>query len=184
LQFPFYRNHNTLSALPQEAYRWEAVASASRVAMNIRYSLLPYLYTLFHHAHTTGATVMRALSWEFPDDPSLADIDRQFLLGPGIMVAPVLDQGANFTNATFPGGKEQKWYDWYNHTAVLGSEGRLVNIPAPLGHIPVYIRGGVVLPSQVYYLISQSRDRMLMPCSNLRILLHCPGTTLGTLLLP
>ena len=60
--FPFYRNHNTLSALSQEPYRWESVASASRTAMHIRYSLLPYMYTLFHQAHTTGSTVMRALA--------------------------------------------------------------------------------------------------------------------------
>ena len=57
--------------------------------MAIRYSILPYMYTLFYQAHTTGSTVMRALSWEFPNDPSLADADRQFMLGPSIMVIPV-----------------------------------------------------------------------------------------------
>ena len=53
--FPFYRNHNVLSAISQEPVRWDAVASASRTAMHIRYSLLPYMYTLFHQAHTTGS---------------------------------------------------------------------------------------------------------------------------------
>ncbi|CUS14012.1 unnamed protein product [Tuber aestivum] len=146
--FPFYRNHNVLSAIPQEAYRWAAVADASRTAMAIRYMLLPYIYTLFHHAHTAGATVMRALSWEFPDDESLVEIDRQFMLGPAIMVAPVLDQSANYTNATFPGGENEKWYDWYTHEARNGSEGKLVDLKAPLGHIPVFIRGGNVLALQ------------------------------------
>lgn len=70
--FPFYRNHNTLSAIPQEPYVWASVAEASRTAMNIRYSILPYMYTLFYLAHNTGSTVMRALAWEFPHDPSLA----------------------------------------------------------------------------------------------------------------
>ncbi|RPA92293.1 hypothetical protein L873DRAFT_1710738 [Choiromyces venosus 120613-1] len=156
--FPFYRNHNVLSALPQEAYRWTAVADASRTAMAIRYALLPYMYTLFHHAHTTGATVMRALSWEFPDDESLAEIDRQFMLGPAIMVAPVLDQGANYTNATFPGGKSEKWYDWYTQEARSGSEGKLVDLKAPLGHIPVFIRGGNILAlQQPAYTTAESR---------------------------
>lgn len=43
--------------------------------MEIRYSLLPYIYTLFYQAHTTGSTVMRALSWEFTTDPTLAAVD-------------------------------------------------------------------------------------------------------------
>jgi alpha-glucosidase len=89
--FPFYRNHNVLSAIPQEPYRWDSVASASRTAMNIRYTLLPYIYTLFHQAHTTGSTVMRALAWEFPNEPQLAGVDTQFLLGPNLLVTPVLE---------------------------------------------------------------------------------------------
>jgi len=146
--FPFYRNHNVLAAISQEAYRWAAVADSTRTAMAIRYTLLPYMYTLFHHAHTTGATVMRALSWEFPNDESLVETDRQFMLGPAIMVAPVLDQGANHTNATFPGGENEKWYDWYTHEARSGSEGNLVDLKAPLGNIPVFIRGGNILALQ------------------------------------
>ena len=52
--------------------------------MNIRYQLLPYMYTLFYLSHNTGSTVLRALAWEFPQDPSLAAADRQFFLGPAI----------------------------------------------------------------------------------------------------
>ncbi len=70
--FPFYRNHNVLSAISQEAYVWESVAEASRTAMKIRYSLLPYWYTLFYKASTTGEPTIRALFYEFPDDVSLA----------------------------------------------------------------------------------------------------------------
>ena len=87
--FPFYRNHNVLSANSQEAYVWASVAEATKIAMAIRYSLLPYMDTLFYQAHTTGSTVMRALSWEFTTDPTLAAVDNQFLLGPSIMVSHV-----------------------------------------------------------------------------------------------
>lgn len=79
--FPFYRNHNILSAIPQEPYHWASIIEASKSAMAIRYAILPYFYTLFHLAHTTGSTVMRALAWEFPNDPSLAAVDTQFLVG-------------------------------------------------------------------------------------------------------
>ncbi|KAL2882880.1 hypothetical protein SGCOL_001570 [Colletotrichum sp. CLE4] len=148
--FPFYRNHNVLAAIPQEPYRWSAVAEASRSAMAIRYALLPYMYTAFYKAHTLGDTVMRALAWEFSDEPWLAGADRQFLLGPAVMVTPCLEQGASTVGGVFPGvGKGTVWYDWYNQTAVTGvSPGQNVTIDAPLGHIPVYLRGGYVIPTQ------------------------------------
>ncbi|KAL8948596.1 MAG: hypothetical protein Q9222_005232, partial [Ikaeria aurantiellina] len=142
--FPFYRNHNTLTANPQEAYVWASVAEASRTAMNIRYSILPYMYTLFYLAHNTGSTVMRALAWEFPDDPSLAAADRQFFLGPALLITPVLNQGATSVDGVFPGagGKGAVYYDWYTLAAQnISTPGANVTIDAPLGHIPVYIRG-------------------------------------------
>ncbi|KAF2033078.1 hypothetical protein EK21DRAFT_59398 [Setomelanomma holmii] len=147
--FPFYRNHNVLSAIPQEPYRWESVASASRSAMHIRYTLLPYMYTLFHQAHTTGSTVMRALAWEFPNEPQLAAVDTQFLLGPNILVTPVLEPQVDTVNGVFPGIVDGgSWYDWYTGERVNAEAGVNTTISAPLGHIPVFVRGGSVLPTQ------------------------------------
>ncbi|KAL8673053.1 MAG: hypothetical protein Q9168_002515 [Polycauliona sp. 1 TL-2023] len=149
--FPFYRNHNTLTAISQEPYVWASVAEASRSAMNIRYSLLPYMYTLFYLAHNTGSTVMRALAWEFPNDPSLAATDTQFFLGPALLITPVLAQGATTVNGVFPGtgGKGEVYYDWYTHSPQnISTPGANVTIEAPLGHIPVYIRGGYIIPTQ------------------------------------
>lgn len=149
--FPFYRNHNVLAAIPQEPYRWAAVASASRDAMAIRYALLPYIYTLFARAHGRGDVVMRALAWEFPGEPWLAAADRQFLLGPALLVTPCLEQGATTVGGVFPGtgGDGTVWYDWYNLTAVDGvARGENVTLDAPLGHIPLFVRGGHVLPMQ------------------------------------
>ncbi|KAL8779443.1 MAG: hypothetical protein Q9194_001451 [Teloschistes cf. exilis] len=147
--FPFYRNHNTLTADPQEAYVWASVAEATRTAMSIRFSLLPYMYTLFYLAHNTGSTVMRALAWEFPNDPSLAAADRQFFLGPAILVTPVLDQGATSVDGVFPGTTRdgEVYYDWYTLAPQSNTKGN-VTIEAPLGHIPVYLRGGYVIPTQ------------------------------------
>ncbi|KAI9837044.1 MAG: hypothetical protein M1819_000693 [Sarea resinae] len=147
--FPFYRNHNTIGAIGQEPYVWASVTEASIAAMSIRYQLLPYMYTLFHFAHTTGSTVMRALAWEFPNDPSLAAADRQFLLGPSILVTPVLEPQAVTVDGVFPGiSQGEVWYDWYNQSAVSAVAGQNTTINAPLGHIPVYVRGGSVLPLQ------------------------------------
>ncbi|RDW89244.1 (trans)glycosidase-1 [Coleophoma cylindrospora] len=147
--FPFYRNHNTLTGLPQEPYRWASVIDASKTAMSIRYLLLPYMYTLFYHAHETGSTVMRALAWEFPNEPMLASADHQFLLGGSLMITPVLAQGATSVNGVFPGvATGEVWYDWYNQSAVTAGPGENITIDAPLGHIPVYVRGGSILPTQ------------------------------------
>ena len=117
--------------------------------MQIRYSLLPYIYTLFQQAHATGSTVLRALSWEFPNDPSLASADRQFLLGPSLLVTPVLTQGATSVDGVFPGISEGTvWYDWYTQSPINATAGKNTTIDAPLGHIPLYVRGGSVLPLQ------------------------------------
>ncbi|KAL2383970.1 hypothetical protein RJ035_005523 [Blastomyces gilchristii] len=98
-----------------------------------------YMYTLFHQAHTTGSTVMRALAWEFPNDLSLASADRQFLLGPSLMVIPVLKPQATAVDGEI-------WYDWYAHTPFKAIAVKNSTIDAPLGHIPLYVRGGSVPP--------------------------------------
>jgi alpha-glucosidase len=147
--FPFYRNHNVISAIGQEPFLWASVIEATKVAATIRYTLLPYIYTTFYLAHTTGSTVMRALAWEFPDDPTLASADRQFLLGSSLMITPVLNQGAVTVDGVFPGvGSGEVWYDWYNQSAVTAGPSENVTIDAPLGHIPVYVRGASILPIQ------------------------------------
>ncbi|KAF5861685.1 hypothetical protein ETB97_012705 [Aspergillus alliaceus] len=179
--FPFYRNHNVLSAIPQEPYRWASVIDATKAAMTIRYAILPYFYTLFHLAHTTGSTVMRALAWEFPNDPSLAAIGTQFLVGPSVMVIPVLEPQVNTVKGVFPGvGHGEVWYDWYSQTAVDAQPGANTTISAPLGHIPVFVRGGSILPMQEVALTT--RDARKTPWSLLTSLSR-NGTASGELYL-
>ena len=121
-------------------------AEASRAAMSIRYSLLPYWYTLFYKASMVGDPTIRPLFYEFPDDDTLAEADRQFLVGDAILVTPVLDQGATNVSGVFPG--TEVWYDWYTYEPRQPSGNVTVN--APLGYIPVHIRAGSILPMQVH----------------------------------
>jgi alpha-glucosidase len=178
--FPFYRNHNEQSTLPQEPYYWASVIDSTKSAMQIRYALLPYFYTLFHLAHTTGSTVMRALAWEFPTDPSLASADRQFLVGPSLMVIPVLEQGASSVRGVFPGlSAGEIWYDWYTQTEFTKAKpGVNTTIDAPLGHIPVFVRGSSVLSMQQPALTT--RDVRNSPWS-LLVALGREGTAAGSL---
>ena len=103
---------------------------------------------------------MRALAWEFPNDPSLADNDNQFLLGPSLMICPVLGQGLTSRGCVFPGvGQGEIWYDWYTQSAVSAGAGVNETIDAPLGHIPVYVRGGAILPQQeALYTTAESKN--------------------------
>lgn len=147
--FPFYRNHNVKATIGQEAYRWSSVAESARRAMAVRYSLLGYMYTLFYHAHTKGETVMRALAWEFPNDESLRETYNQFMLGPSILVTPVLVPNVETVQGVFPGvGLGERWYDWYTLTEVDAEPGENVTLQAPLEHINVHVRGGAVLVLQ------------------------------------
>lgn len=121
------------------------------------------------------------MSWVYPDDPSLASADRQFFLGPTILVTPVLDQGATTVNGVFPGnGVDECYYDWYTQAPVSSSLTGNVTIDAPLGHIPVYIRGGAILPTQPMALTT--RDARKLPWSVL-VALGLDGSASGYLYL-
>ncbi|KAI8325998.1 alpha-glucosidase [Martensiomyces pterosporus] len=142
--YPFSRDHNVIDAIPQELYRWPTVAEASRRALGIRYALLPYFYTSYQYAVEKGWPVARPLVFEFSDVAKTADNDRQFLIGDGLLISPVLTQGATTVDAFFPQGI---WYDWYNYTAIGGANAS-ITLDAPLEHVNVHVRGGKILPAQ------------------------------------
>jgi alpha-glucosidase len=122
--YPMYHNHNSRNTITQEAYRWATTAEATRRVMNIRYSLLPYTYTLFYKANSAGETVLRALPWEFPADELLKAVETQFMSGPAILVTPVLEALATSVRGVFPGIADGTiWYDWYTLAKVDAAAG-------------------------------------------------------------
>ncbi|RCK63108.1 Glucoamylase 1 [Candida viswanathii] len=156
--FPFYRNHNVLGAISQEPYVWEAVINATKTSMNVRYLLLPYYYTLLHESHVSGIPILRALSWEFPYDKKVSGVDNQFFVGDALVVTPVLEPGVNFTKGVFP-GNESVYYDFYTHEKQNFTAGKNETLDAPLGHIPLHIRGGHIIPTQEPgYTTAESRE--------------------------
>ncbi|XP_055458101.1 maltase-glucoamylase isoform X1 [Psammomys obesus] len=147
--YPFSRNHNTIGTRRQDPVSWDdAFENISRSVLQTRYTLLPYLYTLMHKAHTEGSTVVRPLLHEFVSDRETWSIDRQFLLGPAFLVSPVLEPNARSVNAYFPKGL---WYD-YHTGADINSTGEWKTLPAPLEHINLHVRGGYILPWQQHAL--------------------------------
>lgn len=76
--------------------------SNSRTVLSIRYSLLPYYYTLFYFANQQGGMVWRPLIFEFPSDANAVGVDTQVLVGPALMISPALNQGQTTVDAYFP----------------------------------------------------------------------------------
>ncbi|KAJ7064072.1 glycosyl hydrolases family 31-domain-containing protein [Mycena amicta] len=159
---PFYRNHNIQGAISQEPYRWDSVANASRTAMKARYALLPYWYSLFANASLDGTPPVRALFWEFPEEPELFAVDRQFLVGSDILVTPVLTPNVSTVDGIFPGRGKTVWRDWYTHDVLNASTaiGTNTTLNAPLGHIPVHVRDGaaILLHHEPAYTVEETRQ--------------------------
>ncbi len=99
--------------------------------------LLPYLRALNANVSAEGVPTMRPLWYEFPDDPACYDIDDEYLLGPGILVAPVTSQGATERSVVFPAGAT--WVSVWNTSDVIEG-GQTILVQAPLTVIPAYFR--------------------------------------------
>ncbi|CAF0767379.1 unnamed protein product [Rotaria sp. Silwood1] len=143
--YPFSRNHNNRRTKDQDPAEWSASALKAMIsALRIRYTLLPYYYTLFYKAHTQGSTVIRPLFHEYPTDKATLDIFLQFLVGPYLMVAPVTDDGARTVNIYIP---SSPWYNFYDG-ARISVQNQFLSVLAPLDIIPIFLRGGAILPTQ------------------------------------
>ena len=115
-------------------------------ALHIRYTLLPYYYTLFYKSHTQGSTVIRPLFHEYPTDKTTLDLFLQFLIGSNIMIAPVTDDGARQVQVYIP---SSDWFNYYTGEK-FQSEKTFVNLSAPLDTIPILLRGGSIIPTQQF----------------------------------
>uniref|UniRef100_A0A3P9HJ83 Si:ch73-12o23.1 n=1 Tax=Oryzias latipes TaxID=8090 RepID=A0A3P9HJ83_ORYLA len=143
--YPFTRNHNSIDMKPQDPTAFSPLArTAMKEALLLRYSLFPFLYTLFHHAHAHGHSVARPVMFEFPKDVKTYGIDKQFLWGRSLLVTPVLDPGVDYVVGYFPAGL---WYDYYTGDS-LHSKGEDVRLQAPLDKINLHLREGSVIPTQ------------------------------------
>ena len=112
-----------------------------RKYLELRYRLLPYLYTAVRESHETGLPIMRALWLHYPNDSKAVSRGDEYLWGRDILVAPVTEKGATLKTVYLPEGD---WYDFWTEERVEG--GREVNRPVDLATIPLYVRAGAILP--------------------------------------
>lgn len=143
---PFYRNHAEFSAISQEFYRWPIVADAARKAIATRYRLLDYMYTNFHRQSTTGVPMLTPLLWQYPEDPNTFAIDLQFFHGDALLVSPVTTP--NDTSVTFYVPKDL-FYDFDTFEKIQGKGTNITRNNVGYSDIPVFIRGGSIIPLRV-----------------------------------
>lgn len=112
-----------------------------RSILELRYRLLPYLWTSAADGLASSVPMVRPLLVDWPDDPIAWRVDDQYMFGPGLLVAPILDAGATSRRVYLPAGR---WWDYWSGRTVDG--GRFVTADAPIERIPLYVKDGAMLP--------------------------------------
>jgi alpha-glucosidase len=139
--FPIMRAHSDIGTPAHFPFLWgDDGEAAMRKALNLRYQLLPYIYSLGHEAYTTGAPIMRPLVMEFPADTAVANTTDEWLVGKGLLAAPVLNEGGK-RKIYFP---KDTWYNYSTGEKIIGP--KTIAVDKPLDEIPVYVRAGTILP--------------------------------------
>lgn len=141
---PFFRGHAHHDTKRREPWVFgEPYTTILRSVALVRYSLLPYWYSVFFEAHFLGLPVMRAMFMEFPNDPRTFAMDDQWMVGDALLVKPVTDDKTTRVNVYLP-SSESVWYD-LTTLAAISSSTEPVSVEAPLEKIPVFLRGGIMI---------------------------------------
>jgi len=144
-------------------------------AIQRRYQILPYFYTLFYEASVSGIPVMRPLVLEYPTDPETFSMDNQYLLGKDILVKPVTQKGAQEVDIYFPGN--EFWYD-YDTLSKITTLGK-TRVKSPLEKILSYQRGGSIIPLKLRN--RRSSTQMNNDPLTLQIALNSKLSAIGTI---
>ena len=123
-------------------YGERALATFRRYA-ELRYRLLPYIYSAAYDGYATGIPLMRPLVLDYPTDRRVYDIDDEFYFGDALLVAPVTRQGATGRSVFLPPGE---WIDYWNGTRYAGD--RTIEHPAPIDVLPIFVKAGAIIPMQ------------------------------------
>lgn len=118
----------------------QSAVEVARTFAKLKASLRPYLVAAGEEAHRTGTPVMRPMQLAFPSDPAVAYLDRQYLLGPDLLVAPVLSSSGE-VEYYLPEGR---WTNWFTRETVEGGVWRREQ--HAFDTVPLWIRGGAVIP--------------------------------------
>ncbi|WP_242919933.1 glycoside hydrolase family 31 protein [Pontibacter liquoris] len=142
---PYFRNHTGVNTKSSEPWAYgEEVTEIARNFINLRYKLLPYLYSTFYEATQNGLPVVRSLAINYTQDAKIYDVQfqNQFQFGEAFLVAPFVST-VSYGNVYFPQGK---WYNLYTGEVENGNREKI--IPLPTNKIPVYVKESSIIPMQ------------------------------------
>jgi alpha-D-xyloside xylohydrolase len=159
---PLYRSHGQFpyrepwNIAPKGHPAYESIVFYD----NLRYRLMPYIYTMAGMTHFDDYTIMRPLVMDFSNDKNVLNISDQFMFGPSFMVCPVYRYGARKKEVYFPAGTN--WYDFNTGAFIKG--GQTVTVDAPYGRIPLFIREGAIIPvgPEIQYTDEKPADKIVL----------------------
>jgi alpha-D-xyloside xylohydrolase len=138
---PMFRVHGTNYA--KEVWRFPTATQPILINyINLRYRLLPYIYSVAWKVTNEGYTMMRPLVMDFRADAQADGIGNQFLFGPSLMVNPVTTSGATSRSVYLPAGAT--WFDFWTGATLAG--GQTITANAPIETMPLYARAGSIVP--------------------------------------
>jgi len=138
---PQFRIHGTGRA--KEIWTFDAATQTRlRQDVELRYRLLPYLYSTSWAVHDQQKSLMRALVFDFRGDPRALQVDDEYLFGTAFLVAPVLEPGARSRKVYLPG--TDRWFDFWTGHATHG--GQSMDYAVDLSTLPVFVRAGSIVP--------------------------------------
>ena len=138
---PNFRSHGSRPENEVWSYGKQAEPILAKY-LRLRYQLMPYLYSIAHTTHETGAPFMRGLFMDFGNDPKVANIGDEYMFGPSLLIAPVTEQGRITRDVYLPAGTD--WFNFWTNERVHG--GQSITVNAPIDIIPILVKAGAILP--------------------------------------
>ncbi len=156
----FFRNHAANGTRNQEPWTFnQQTLDIYRKYVELHYTFLPYIYDQLHLMQKTGLPVMRPLVLHYEDDPETYNLNDEYLVGKHMLVAPIVNQGANKRMVYLPAGV---WYDYWTGEKHQG--GQYIIKDAPLDTLPIYIKEGSIIPTYdlVQYVGEKPYDKLTL----------------------
>jgi alpha-glucosidase (family GH31 glycosyl hydrolase) len=139
---PIFRPHAQEQVASEPVYRDAQTEALAKQAIQLRYRLLPYNYTLAFDNNQRGTPLMRPLFFEEPGNVKLRTVSDSYLWGSAFLVAPILSAGVTRKEIYFPAGSD--WFDFLSGKKYRGGTSDAIAVSAD--HIPVFVRGGAFVP--------------------------------------
>lgn len=139
---PVFRPHAQEEVASEPVLREPRTRVLAKAAIELRYRLLPYNYTLAFDNNQQGLPFMRPLFYAEPDKTFLQNVADTYLWGDSFLVHPVLHAGQKEAIVYFPA--QHHWFDFYTGQLYLGGTSQAVSVEAD--HIPVFVRAGAFVP--------------------------------------